>query len=58
MSAISDFMQAQKVRDAEREFSTVMARARNAMRAVKIALEEDDVDEALRLVTEALCDDV
>ena len=54
MSAISDFMQKQQLEDQEKSFRTAMGNARNAMRAVRIAIEEGDDDEALRLIDEAL----
>lgn len=57
MSDIEDCMRQQEKESVERHFRVAMERARNAMRAVKIALEEDDADEALRLVSEALGED-
>lgn len=58
MSDIADFMRQQEKDNTAREFGMAMERARNAMRAVQIALEEGDDEEALRLVKEALGDDV
>ena len=43
--------------DMERNFRNFMENARNAMRAVKIAIEEGDDEEALRLIAEALGED-
>lgn len=54
MSNIGDFMKQQEKDDTERAFRIAMENARNAMRAVKIAIEEGDTDEALRLIDEAL----
>lgn len=53
MSGIGDFMKQQEKDSAERAFRIAMENARNAMRAVKIAIEEGDTDEALRLIDEA-----
>lgn len=54
MRDIGDFMKQQERDNTERTFSMAMENARNAMRAVKIAIEEGDTDEALRLIDEAL----
>ena len=56
MSDIGDFMKQQEKDSIERAFRMAMKNARNAMRAVKIALEEGDIDEALRLIDDALCE--
>lgn len=57
MSGLREIMQEQQQRDAERAMTTFMENARNAMRAVKICIEEGDDEEALRLINEALGDD-
>ena len=54
MSDIGDFMKRQEKDNTERAFRMAMESARNAMRAVRIAIEEGDTDEALRLIDEAL----
>lgn len=54
MTDIGEFMKKQERDSAERVFRIAMANARNAMHAVKIAIEEGDTDEALRLIDEAL----
>ena len=54
MSELGDFMKKQEQDSAERNARMFMESARNAMRAVKIAIEEGDTDEALRLIDEAL----
>lgn len=56
MSDIGDFMKKQEKENTERAFRVAMENARNAMRAVKIAIEEGDTDEALRLIDDALGD--
>jgi len=54
MATISEFMKQQEKDDVGRDFRIAIANARNAMLAVKIAIEEGDTDEALRLIDEAL----
>lgn len=54
MSDIGDFMKQQEKDSTERAFRMAMENARNAMRAVRVAIEEGDTDEALRLIDEAL----
>lgn len=41
----------------ERDFRIFMESARNSMRAVKIAIQEGDDEEAIRLIDEALGDE-
>ena len=57
MSELREMMQKQQQDDTERAMKMFMENARNAMRAVKIAIEEGDDEEALRLIDEALGDD-
>jgi ribosomal protein S20 len=57
MSDIGDFMRKQEEEQRERSARMFMENARNAMRAVKISIEEGDTDEALRLIDEALGDE-
>lgn len=57
MSELREMMQKQQQEDTERAMKMFMENARNAMRAVKIAIEEGDDEEALRLIDEALGDD-
>ena len=54
MSELSDFFEKKEKDDRERQFKIFMENARNTMRAVKIAIEEGDTDEAIRLIDEAL----
>lgn len=54
MTDIGEFMKQQEMDRTERAFRIAMTNARNAMQAVKTAIEEGDVDEALRLIDEAL----
>ena len=54
MSEFKDFFEQQQKADNERQFRMFMENARNAMRAVKIAIEEGDHEEAIRLIDEAL----
>lgn len=54
---IADFMRQQEAEQERRAFRVAMENARNAMRAVRIAIEEGDTDEALRLIGEALDED-
>lgn len=55
--SIETQMLKQRAEDAERKAYNAINMARNAMEAVKIAIEEDDTDEALRLIREAMGDD-
>lgn len=57
MSELREMMQKQQQEDTERAMNMFMENARNAMRAVKIAIEEGDDEEALRLIDEALGND-
>jgi hypothetical protein len=54
MSEIGDFMKKQEKDSQYRDFRIAMENARNAMRAVRVAIEEGDTDEAIRLIDEAL----
>lgn len=54
MSELAEFMKKQEQEDQERSVRAFMENARNAMRAVRIAIEEGDDQEALRLINEAL----
>jgi len=54
MSDIGDFMKQQEVDNREQQMRLFIGNAKNAMRAVKIAIEEGDDEEALRLISEAL----
>lgn len=54
MTDIGKFMKQQEQDATVRAFRIAMTNARNAMHAVKIAIEEGDTDEALRLIDEAL----
>jgi HEPN domain-containing protein len=54
MSDIKAFFEQQQKEDSERQFRMFMENARNAMRAVKVAIEEGDYEEAARLIDEAL----
>ena len=51
---ISGFFQKQQQERQRREFSIAMERARNTMRAVRIAIQEGEYDEAERMISEAL----
>jgi hypothetical protein len=57
MSELEEIMRKQQHDDIERTAKVFMENARNAMRAVKIALEEGDEEEAIRLIDEALGED-
>jgi hypothetical protein len=53
MSDIADTMRIVKLEDELRAARTVVSRAINTLEQVKIAIEEDDTEEALRLIKEA-----
>jgi hypothetical protein len=57
MSAMSEAMMKVRMEEAERSSSNFMENARNAMRAVKIAIEEGNYEEAISLIDEATGDD-
>lgn len=52
--SIAEEMLKQQAIDAETQARTFIERARNTMRAVKIAIQDGDEDEAIRLIDEAL----
>lgn len=54
MSGIRETMQEQQRKDQDRTVAMFIENARNAMRAVKIAIEDGDDEEAIRLIDEAL----
>lgn len=51
---IKEIFEKQKQNDIERAAKMFVENARNAMRAVKIAIEEGDEEEAILLINEAL----
>ena len=51
------FFRNQQAVNTKREAEQFIERARNAMRAVRVAIQDGDEDEALRLINEALGDD-
>jgi hypothetical protein len=53
---MAEMMKQQEKDDIERTARMFMENARNALRAVKIAIEEGDDEEAIRLIDEALGD--
>lgn len=57
MTDIGEFMRQREKESLESAFRIAITNARNAMHAVKIAIEEGDTDEALRLIDEALGDE-
>ena len=56
MSAMTETMLQIQKEDAERQAMNFMENARNAMRAVKISIEEGDYEEAIRLIDEVTGD--
>lgn len=50
---IGEQMEFQQLRDENSRMRTVVSRSINILEQVKIALEEDDTEEALRIVQEA-----
>lgn len=55
--SIKEQLLEQRALDAENKAYNAINGARNALEAVKIAIEEDDTDEALRLIREAMGED-
>jgi hypothetical protein len=55
-SKISEVMLQVQKEDAERQARVFMENARNAMRAVKIAIEEGNYEEAIQIIDEATGD--
>lgn len=54
MSELSELLLKQQIENERRDARIFIENARNAMHAVRIALEEGDSDEAIRLIDEAL----
>ena len=52
--SIAEQMLKQRAADAEAQARTFITRTRNTMEAVKIAIQEGDDDEAIRLIEEVL----
>jgi len=51
--SIEHAMEVQQLRDELQHARSVVSRAINTLEQVRLALEDDDIDEALRIITEA-----